>query len=77
MRPRVLVLSGFLGAILGAAVAYLGATLIFVCRRSTDAFHFVLCPEPNVPLALMWGMPIGLTVGLIAGFALSKRGSSN
>lgn len=54
MRPRVLVLSALLGAILGAAVAYLDATFILVCRGSGDPFHFVLCPEPNLPLALMW-----------------------
>ena len=76
MRPRSLIVSGLLGAILGAAVAYIGATFIFVCRGSGDPFRFVLCPEPNVPLALMWGVPIGLAVGLIAGSVLSRRQSS-
>jgi hypothetical protein len=76
MRARVLVVSGSLGALLGAAVAYIGATFVFVCRGSRDPFHFVLCPVPDVPLLLVWGVPIGLAAGLMAGFVLSRRQSA-
>jgi hypothetical protein len=77
MSARFLAVSGLLGLILGAVVAYIGITVAFVCRVPVNRYGSIMCPEPDVPLALMWGAPIGLAVGLIAGFVLSKRQSSN
>jgi hypothetical protein len=73
----MLVISGLVGAMLGAVVASIGTTVIFVCRVPVNQYGSIMCPEPDVPLALMWGIPIGLAGGLIAGFVLSRRLSSN
>ena len=74
MRSRVLVVSGLIGATLGAAVAYIGATRIFTCVEPN--FEAVCASEGGI-LAVAWGVRIGLAVGLMAGFALSRRQSSN
>lgn len=70
MRSRVLVVSCLLGAVLGAAVAWIGATRIFTCVE--PAFEAV-CAGGYPILALVWGVAIGSTIGLVAGFVLSKR----
>lgn len=78
---RVL-LTGVVWALLGGLVAYIGVTRIFVCRTRggpvEGGFYDVLCGSPNVLLALLWGIPIGLGLGVIAGLAfLRVRPSSN
>lgn len=70
MRIRVLVVSGLLGAIIGATAAYIGATRIFTCRE--PVFEAVCAGGPPI-LALAWGVSIGLVGGLIAGLMLWKR----
>jgi hypothetical protein len=69
------VLAGVLGALLGGLVAYIGATRIFVCRTRggpvDGGFYEVLCASPDVILALLSGIPIGLGVGIVAGLALA------
>jgi hypothetical protein len=64
------------GAILGGFVAYIGATWVFVCRGGPGV-GIVSCPEPNILLALLWGVPIGFVVGLLIGFVISRRLASN
>jgi hypothetical protein len=66
----MLVVRGLLGAILGATVAYIGATRIFTCRE--PAFGAVCAGGPPI-LAVAWGVSIGSLVGLVAGFVLSKH----
>lgn len=63
--------------IVGAVVANIGVTVAFVCRVPVNQYGSIMCPEPDVPLALIWGVPIGLAVGLLAGFVLSRRQFSN
>jgi hypothetical protein len=70
VRLRAIVVSGFLGAILGASTAYVGATQIFTCRE--PAFEAVCAGGPPI-LAVMWGIMIGAIVGVVIGLALSKR----
>jgi hypothetical protein len=70
MRSRVVVSSGLLGAILGAAVAYIGATRIFTCSDST--FEAV-CAGGYPIIAIAWGVAIGSTIGLAAAFLLLKH----
>jgi hypothetical protein len=65
-----MVLSAILGAIIGVAFAYVGATRIFTCRE--PAFEAVCAGGPPI-LALAWGVSVGLVGGLIAGLALSRR----
>jgi hypothetical protein len=72
MRSRVLAISGLLGAILGAVVAYVGAVQVFVCGDGPGV-GIPACAEPDVLLAVGWGIPIGLAAGLIAGLTLSRR----
>ena len=72
MRRRWLVIGGVVGAILGAVVAFIGATQVFVCGDG-QGVGTVGCPEPDILLALLWGVPIGSVVGLLAGFVVSRR----
>jgi hypothetical protein len=72
MRPRPIVLiSGVVGAILGALVAFVGTTELFVCRE-TSGFGSAVCASENGILAVMWGVPIGLVVGLAIGLAITR-----
>ena len=69
------VLAGAVGALLGGLAAYIGATRIFVCRTRggplDGGFYEVLCASPDVVLALLWGIPIGLGLGVVVGLAFS------
>jgi hypothetical protein len=69
---------GFLGAVLGAVVAYIGAAHVFVCRPLSfttpdGGTYFADCGSPQIFLALQWGVPIGLAVGLTVGLVISRR----
>jgi hypothetical protein len=70
MRSRVLLVSGLLGGVLGAAVAYIGATRIFTCG---DPIFEAVCASESGLLSALWGVAIGSMVGVVAGFVLSKR----
>jgi hypothetical protein len=74
MRIRWLLIGGSVGVAIGAAVAHLGATRPFSCD---DHSFEAACASPNVLLALLWGVPIGLVVGLLAGVVISRRLASN
>jgi hypothetical protein len=77
MRPRILVVSGLTGAILGAAVASIWpTTAVFVCQ-DTPGMENAACAGPMPPNYLPWGIFLGLALGLIIGFLLSKRFASN
>ena len=71
------VLAGVVGAILGGLVACIGVTRIFVCRTRggpmDGGFYEVLCASPDVLRALLWGIPIGLGLGIVVGLAFSHR----
>jgi len=76
-----MVVSSLVGAILGAIVASVGATYVFVCRpvsftTSDGGVYFADCASPNIALAIAWGVPLGLAVGLVIGLILSRRASS-
>lgn len=74
MKARVLIVSSLLGAILGATVAYIGATRIFTCAEPT--FASVCAGGPPI-LPVAWGVTIGLVVGLLVGLVISRRFVSN
>jgi len=75
VTARVLVFGGFAGAILGALIAWFGATQVFVCGPGPGT-GTVSCASPHVGLALVWGVPIGLVVGVAAAVLRSRRRSS-
>jgi hypothetical protein len=58
------------GAVLGGTVAYVAATWVFVCR-DTIGFDAV-CSSEKGWLAVLWGIPIGALVGIVAGYLVSR-----
>jgi hypothetical protein len=75
VRSRWLVIGGVVGAVLGAAVAYIGATRVFICR-DTPTLEAV-CAGGFPLLAVAWGAAIGLVVGLLVGLVVSSRHDSH
>jgi gas vesicle protein len=70
VRLRWLLIGGAVGVAIGAAVACLGATRPITCD---DHSFEAACASPDVLIALLWGVPIGLVVGLLAGLVVSQR----
>lgn len=65
-----MLVGGVVGASVGALAAVIGSNEVFVCQDNPPVLS-AACAGGSDILAVMWGVPIGLLVGLAAGLAIT------